>query len=261
MSMKQKDLHGGNAFITEWITPPNNLSLRCHEVHVWRMFLKMALPQVKTLKQILSADELTRAGRFHFQKDRHQFVVTRGLLRLVLSKYLETEPKGLRFCYGPFGKPALEEKPAEKWIRFNTAHSRGLILFAFAYQREIGVDIEYMRSDLSVGDIAKEFFSKREVNALNALPELKRQKAFFAIWTQKEAYLKGQGRGLSRDLNSFEILFSAGNPDELPRVIDPRHEESHWFLMNIDADPEYAAALAAEGERCRIRLYQWESGS
>lgn len=154
-----------------WLPPPERVMLNNYEVHVWRTSLEITPSQVKTMEHILSADELSRAERYYFQKDRDYFIAARGLLRTILGKYLLMQPDELRFCYGPFGKPALEGKTHGKTLCFNASHSHGLALFSCALEREIGVDLEHIRSDISTGDIAAQFFSQREAAALNALPE------------------------------------------------------------------------------------------
>jgi 4'-phosphopantetheinyl transferase len=241
-----------------WLAPPELILLKNNEVHVWRASLEMTPYQVKTLEQLLSADEMDKAERFHFQKDRDHFIAARGILRSILGRYLKMNPDKLKIYYGPYGKPALDEKTHGKSLRFNASHSHGLALFSFALDREIGVDLEYIRSDLSDGNIAAQFFSQREAVALNALPENVRQKAFFTLWTRKEAYLKAQGRGLSGDLKQLEVFPSLGYPSEFPEINGSSQEESPWLLMDLAVLPEYAAALAVEGHDLQFKFWQWE---
>ena len=241
-----------------WLAPPDVLTLIQDEIHVWCASLEMTPSQVKLLKQMLSTDELERAQRFHFQKDKDRFIVARGILRSILGRYLKMNPDKLKIYYGPYGKPALDEKTHGKSLRFNASYSHGLALFSFALDREIGVDLEYIRSDLSDGNIAAQFFSQREAVALNALPENVRQKAFFTLWTRKEAYLKAQGRGLSGDLKQLEVFPVLGCPSESPEINGSSQEDSPWLLMDLAVLPEYAAALAVEGHDLQFKFWQWE---
>ena len=77
-----------------------NLPLADDEVHVWRAILDLEAPRVRSLQRTLAPDEQARAERFYFRKDRERFIVARGLLRVILSRYLDTKPGQLRFCYG-----------------------------------------------------------------------------------------------------------------------------------------------------------------
>ena len=241
-----------------WLAPPELPTLNNEEVHVWRASLEMTPYQVKTLEQLLSADEMDKAERFHFQKDRDHFIAARGILRSILGRYLKMNPDKLKIYYGPYGKPALTGETGGNF-RFNISHSHGLALFSFALDREIGVDLEYIRSDLSDGNIAAQFFSQREAVALNALPENVRQKAFFTLWTRKEAYLKEQGRGLSGDLKQSEVFPVLGCPSESPEINGSSQEESPWLLMDLAVLPEYAAALAVEGHDLQFKFWQWDN--
>ena len=241
-----------------WLAPPESLALKSDEVHVWRASLEMPPSQVSTLKQILSADEISRAGRFHFQKDQDHFVVARGLLRTILGRYVGRNPEDLRFCYGLNGKPSLTGETEEK-IRFNVSHSYGLSLFAVTLNRDTGVDLEYIRSDLSLGDLAEQFLSPRELLAFKAVPEHDRTRAFFTAWTRKEAYLKAQGRGLSGDLKQLEVVPALGCPSEFPEINGSNQEDSPWLLMDLAVLPEYAAALVVEGHDLQLKFWQWEN--
>jgi 4'-phosphopantetheinyl transferase len=239
-----------------WFAPPESLALKSDEVHVWRASLEMTPSQVSTLKQILSPNELCRAGRFYFQKDRDHFVIARGLLRTILSKYVSRDPDNLHFCYGPNGKPALTGETGRKF-RFNVSHSHGLSLFAVALDRNIGVDLEYIRSDLSDRDLAEQFLSPRELLAFWQLAEDDRPRGFFTWWTRKEAYLKARGQGLSSDLKQFEVVPVIGCPAEFPEVNGTNQEETSWSLMDLAVMPGYAAALAVEGRDLELKCWQW----
>jgi 4'-phosphopantetheinyl transferase len=232
-----------------WLAPPELLMLKNNEVHVWRASLEMTPYQLKTMKSILSADELSRAGRYYFQKDRDIFIASRGLLRTILGRYLNMGPEELRFCYGPYGKPSLEVKTqGGEVLCFNVSHSHGLALFAFALEREIGVDLEHIRPDISTGDIAAQFFSQRETDALNSLPENIRRKVFFTFWTRKEALLKAEGKGLVHDLNQYEILPDKNKMHIIIRPGNGPQSINIWSLRDLDAGPGYAAALAIQGQ-------------
>src|SRR5262245_49624616 len=120
----------------------HSLKLENDEVHVWRAVLDRTPMRVRSLRQLLAANEQGRADRFRFQKDREHFIVARGLLRIILGRYLNRQPNQLRFGYSQYGKPALSEESGCPGLRFNLSHSHGLALFAVSRGREVGVDIE-----------------------------------------------------------------------------------------------------------------------
>ena len=236
------------AEVSTWSEPPASLTLAPGEVHVWRLALDQPESVVAGFRATLEADEIERAGRFHFEKHRRHFVVGRGGLRYVLSRYLDVKPEEFRFSYGAFGKPALDQ------LRFNMSHSHDLALFAVAADRELGVDVERIRADFASEDIARRFFSRVEVAAFNALDKEQQVAAFFRCWTRKEAYIKAIGRGLSEPLDAFDVTLTPGEAAALLRA--ERGDASRWALFDIDAGGGYAAALAVESPVSNIRLWQ-----
>ena len=146
----------------ESLTP---VKLRTDEVHIWLANLNDFTPE--SLRPLLAADELARAARFHFERDRSHFIVARGLLRKLLGSYLETEAAEVSLDYGAMGKPTLRTAPGSS-LTFNLAHSYGLALYAFSRERAVGVDLEYVRDDVAAEQLAERFFSKGEVEALKS---------------------------------------------------------------------------------------------
>jgi 4'-phosphopantetheinyl transferase len=243
-----------------WRSPPDSLTLASDEVHVWRASLNCTAAQVEILKHILSAEELRRAGRYRFQKDREHFIVARGLLRTILGRYLDVEPGQLRFCYGPHGKPALKMEPGEDTLSFNLSHSHELCLFAVSRGRELGVDVEYIQAHLADDQIAERFFAPREVELLRGLPNDVQREAFFIFWTRKEAFIKATGKGLSLPLNQFEVSLVPGKPIVLLSANGDHQETFRWSLQPLAVGSGYAAALCVEGHDWRLKGWQWAEG-
>ena len=237
-----------------WSPGPASLSLQSDDVHVWRVDLEQPEDVVGKFRSTLESDEIFRADRFHFEKDRRAFTVSRGFLRHVIGRYLETNPKAVRFSYGPYGKPALNGEHKNSALRFNMSHSRAVGLVAVTEAKEVGVDVEYIRADFATEDIARRFFSPREVEAFNALPTDQQVAAFFRCWTRKEAYIKAIGRGLSQPLDGFDVTLV---PDEPPALLRADEDDaSRWSLSDIGVGDDYAAALVVEGKTSNIRYWQ-----
>ena len=242
-----------------WQSPPETLVLRTDEVHVWRATLDPAPSRGEIFWPTLAADEKARADRFHFAKDRHHFIVARGTLRAILGRYLNRVPECVPIAYGARGKPTLAGEVDRDAICFNLSHSHGIALYAVARGREIGIDIERIRSDVAVAEIAERFFSRQEVAMLQGLSSDVQREAFFRCWTRKEAYIKARGEGLSLPLDQFDVSLAPGEPAALLGTRPEASEASHWSLKNLDPFPGYAAALAVEGRGCSIACWQWQS--
>jgi 4'-phosphopantetheinyl transferase len=95
-------------------------------------------------------------------------------------------------------------------------------------------------------NLARRFFSPRERDAIRGLPEEERISAFFRCWTCKEAFLKAQGVGLSRDLDSFDVEVNPKSPARLLATRPDAAEADGWSLHDVEVISNYAAALAVE---------------
>jgi 4'-phosphopantetheinyl transferase len=237
--------------------PLHSLTLGHTEVHLWRARLDDQLAE--SLKLLLSAEETARANRFHFAKDRNHFIVSRGLLRRLLAAYLGVASSAdLSFSYGEKGKPFLAENQQGS-INFNLAHSHGMALYAFSHDRELGVDLEFVKDELADEQIAKRFFSTTEVEALQRVPaELSRQ-AFFNCWTRKEAYIKARGEGLSMPLNEFDVSLAPGEPAALLRNHKDAAEVTRWSMKSVPMETGYVAALVVEGHDWELKTFSFRS--
>ena len=240
-----------------WSPAPKDLILADHEVHVWRAQLELPSSQVQRLRGILTHDELDKAKRFFFETDRQRFIVARGTLRSILSRYITIYPGHLRFYYNQYGKPFLALDSSSALLNFNLSHSGSMALFAIARNMEIGVDVERVRSDFEYEEIAKRFFSVNEVSILRTIPTEKKREAFYHCWTRKEAYIKAHGKGLSLPLDSFDVSFAPGEPPMLLTTKDEPQERSHWTLVDLKPGLGYVGALAVKGTGCRFRYWEW----
>ena len=241
-----------------WSLPPSDLLLSTNDAHVWRASLNVSALQIQNLKQTLSIDELKRAEKFYYRKDCEQFIVARGLLRAILSRYLNLEPDQLSFCYNPYGKPSLVTLSGKNKINFNLSHSHGLVLYAITRGREIGIDIEHIRPDLVNEEIVKRFFSYREITFLHALPANMRRKAFFKYWARKEAYIKAKGKGLSFPLNQFDVSLASEEPATLLCAKKALHKGIRLYIQDLFPGFGYAAAIAVEGNDWHLSYWQWQ---
>jgi 4'-phosphopantetheinyl transferase len=223
-----------------WSQPPSSVSLRAGEVHVWRVALEQPAERRAEFLQTLNDEERARAQRFHFDRHRHHFIVARGVLRALLGLYLGTKPEALQFRYGAYGKPALDGEQRQSPLRFNVSHSHETALFGFVHDRELGIDLEYIKRDFSTEDIARRFFTPNEVESIESNPEAERVAAFYRCWTRKEAYIKAIGSGLSQPLNEFDV-------NCLPA----------WSLIDLEPGEDYVGALAIEG--AIDELHRWNA--
>ena len=243
--------------VPSWNSPPLDLTLDLGEIHVWRVSLAQTESCLQSLQQTLSTDERTKADRFRFPKDRSQFIVSRGALRAILSRYLNISSHILRFDYNPYGKPSLIVAQGGNTLRFNLSHSRGMALIALTKNRDIGVDIEGINPNFSCLEIAEKFFSPLENSVLGSLPEHLQATAFFTCWTRKEAYIKAVGKGLSIPLNQFDVSLAPGEPAALLNVEGNPEEVSKWSLIELFPSSDMVAAVAVAGDCSKLHCWGW----
>jgi len=142
--------------------PPLELKLLSGEVHIWVATLVQPLFRIGRYEQMLSDDEKKRAQQFHFEKDKRDFIVGRGMLRSILRYYLIVRNVPLKIEYGCGGKPVLVDAFDKEPVHFNLSHSHGVALIALARSREVGVDVEYIRDIPEMGLVVEQFFSIHE---------------------------------------------------------------------------------------------------
>jgi len=224
------------------------------EVHVWRADLD-AFASAQTAEAFLSMDERHRASRFHFERERRRFAAGRQILRRLLGSYLGIAGREVEFRYSAHGKPELSGAQADSGLAFNASHSGSVALFAFVRRRAVGIDVEQLRDDIEVCDIATRFFSESEQASMLRLAKDLQQQAFFACWTRKEAFVKAKGEGLSLPLNDFDVSLIPGQPARILATRPNAQERDHWSMWNLDAGRGFAAAVVVEGQERRLTLH------
>lgn len=213
-------------------------------IEVRSLSLHWSKQQTGSLSRYLSADELERAGRFHFQADHDRYVAARAVLRLQLGAFLKCDPRALLFEYTSYGKPFI----AGAGIEFNLSHSGDWVLFALTQSSQVmnlGVDIEHMRTFPDMRDVARLNFSAPEFARWDVTPESDRTAAFYRCWTRKESFIKAIGEGLSCPLDSFEVQFDMHHPAGLLSVNGDATLAAPWWMADLPGFEGYAAAVTA----------------
>jgi 4'-phosphopantetheinyl transferase len=204
---------------------------------------------------VLSSDEIARAGRFHFQKDRIHFARCRSALRRTLSDYLAIPASEIRFEYLASGKPQIVAEQNPRSLHFNLSHSAGIALIAVGSACRLGVDIEKVCDDVNTNSLAERFFSLRERAALEALPNHLRVPGFFACWTRKESFLKATGDGLSFPLADFSVNTHPDRDPKLEEINGNTEAGKQWFLADLRLADGYRATVALEGSHSHLETY------
>ena len=118
----------------------NNFSLSTKRVHVF--LINFDLFNSDDFKEFLSNDEINRANKIKIVEKRHQFIISRGVVKKLLSTLLRKEADQIEFLYSQHGKPFINEKYYNHAIEFNISHSGIYSLIAITLDNKIGVDIQ-----------------------------------------------------------------------------------------------------------------------
>jgi 4'-phosphopantetheinyl transferase len=205
---------------------------------------------------LLAPEEHERMARLVFERDRRRFLLTRALVRTMLSRYAVVPPAAWAFIANVHGRPEILDRPrGVPDLRFNLSHTEGLIACAMTIGREVGVDVEHVQRRLTQ-DVAGRFFAPSEVNNLKALPDDEQARAFFDYWTLKEAYIKARGFGLALPLGDFAFTLAPPAPPQI--AFEPALEDdpATWQFVQDWPTPVHRLALAVrrEGADLPVRI-------
>lgn len=192
-------------------------------IDVWRCSLRHPPLGTADLRSTLSSDELDRCARLRASSDRRRYATARGVLRLVLGRYVDEAPGELEFGYGEAGKPSLRRRDEESRgspVHFNLSHSGELLLIAVSRAVPVGIDVERIRPLARMEEIARRWLSAEEYRAIRRAPsESESSRLFFTAWAAAEARAKAQGAGMWAAKREREARESS--PERPPVVFRP----------------------------------------
>lgn len=182
------------------------------EVDVLRADLS-AFPDLSRFTEVLSDDERARAAGYKVAEPRDVFTLARGLLRLELAKRMNVPNAAIRFDLRPSGKPDLRPSaPSGPDWRFSVSHAGPHVAIALALGVDVGLDIERLDRGVEPLEIARRFFTSRELKSLEEAPPESRARSFFACWTRKEAIVKARGHTMAESLATLSVDLDPEQP-------------------------------------------------
>ncbi len=225
----------------------------CDDIDIWLTYYNEIDDdrQLARMRSLLSDEEVAREGRFYFAEDRKRYLVTRAMVRLVLSRYARIAPERWAFSKNVYGRPAIADDIVEaeadaRGLCFNISHTRGLIAIAVTRGRELGIDVENIAARAVSLEVAEHFFSRTEVAELACIAPDRQHDRFFEYWTLKESYIKARGMGLSLPLDGFSFQFP--QPGTVSIRINPGLQDhaDRWRFWQYRPTPDYLMAICAE---------------
>lgn len=218
------------------------------EVHLWCAYDEeiAAAGLLARYRGLLNGEERIQQRRFLLGRNRHQYLVTRALVRCVLAEYLPEIPaEELTFERNEYGKPCVNNSPLPFPLEFNISHAEKLVILAVTNGVKVGVDVEYVSRGSNVMSIAERFFSARENEELKSLEREQWSDRFFDLWTLKEAYIKARGMGLSVPLDKFSYGFPEN--ETITIRFDGEHivdNPENWRFWQVKPNETHKIAIA-----------------
>jgi 4'-phosphopantetheinyl transferase len=213
-----------------------------HQIHIWLIDTNNYLSS--DFAAYLDDQEIKRAQRFKFTKDRNCFIGSHAALRILLGKYCNGDPCTITYEYTANNKPILIENNP---IKFNLSHSHDQAIIAITKSHPIGIDIEYMQTKEILSELAKRFFSNQEYAEYQNLPAAQKTLGFYNCWTRKEAFVKALGIGITCPLKSFSVNLAPDTPAKILSVHKNQGDVSQWQLCGLIPKKQYCAAIAWHG--------------
>lgn len=238
---------------------PTSFSAPSDAIDIWLTpYQEITDPRrLAAMHALLSDAERRQEGQFRFADDRLRYLVTRALVRVTLSRYAATAPGEWVFRANTYGRPEIvSADPQARRLRFNISHTRGLIALAVSWERELGIDVEYLAGRPAPLSVAGHAFSPAEAAQLNAVAPQHQHMRFFEYWTLKESYIKARGMGLSLPLDAFSFHFPGG--DRISLEAAPGDDARRWAFWQCRPAPDHLLALCAEVQDAlpRLRVYR-----
>jgi 4'-phosphopantetheinyl transferase len=205
-------------------------------VRVYLLPVPLPRDEAAALERVLTPDELEQLDAYVTERGRVNFTARRGLLRVLLGREIGVPPEAVSLERDRWGKPRLRD---DARLRFNVSDTSGLVAVAVADDREVGVDVEWLKPRRFDG-LARTTFTRRELAEFRSVPAARRPFAFYEQWTGKEAYSKAVGLGLRVPFTSTEVGPFGDSPTRLPCG-------RSWTGVRLDVGDGHRGALVVEG--------------
>jgi 4'-phosphopantetheinyl transferase len=212
-----------------------------NEVNIWTIYLPKFYHLANSYLNLLDQTEKDIASRFHFHYLKINYIVTHGIIRTLLSGYINQKPDQIEIKKTSFGKPFIENHP----LRFNLSHSKNYAICVFGIEREVGIDIEYIREDVVDEALTESILSAEELEIHKRLSQAQKIESFFVQWTRKEAFLKALGTGIKVDLKYLSLPQQLSH-DFINIPIDPLSSNHEWVLNTFFPKLDYVATVVCQ---------------
>ncbi len=190
----------------------------------------------------LGAADLARYGRFRHDIDRRMFLLGRAMARVLVGRALGRPPLAWTWREGPRGRPEVGD-PGSR-VRFNVAHSAGLVVCVVADGRDVGVDAEHLDRRPPESAVVERYCSPDEIADIRAWGDAWCDR-FLVYWTLKEAYLKARGLGIAVPLAEVSFTVRSETDAAVAFLGSLSGTDGRWAFTLARPTPRHLIAVAA----------------
>ena len=190
--------------------PP--IELTRNNAFIFTAYMPFFKKHLKELWDPLSLQEKSQANKFINENLKNKYIISHGILKHLLSAYLNIDPSNIHYITNQFGKPFIDNPHCQ--LQFNMSHSKDYVVYIIALDNQVGIDIEWKDKDINLDEIYPLVLSSLEKKNYSTLNKEEQFSAFYDTWTKKESLIKAIGFGLSYTLQDIEILHSSQNNND-----------------------------------------------
>ncbi len=210
-------------------------------IHLWQGDIVGDETKYPNFWDILDQNEQQHAQAISNRNLRLNYVETHARLRILLADVVNAKPEQLCILRTEQGKPYLADYPE---LAFNLSHTANKFVVAYAYDHELGVDIEACKPRANLAALVEKCLAEEEQKYWLQLPELQQTEAFYRFWTRKEAFVKAVGRGIALGLN--QCVVDPENQNQFLRIPKGYGQTGDWLIQEIIMAAPFCGAIAAK---------------
>lgn len=202
---------------------------------------------------VLDQQEQAKALALAAPDAQQKYIKTRGVLKHILSRYMQIKASQLRISTTKYGKPFI--KTGDN-LHFNLSHKANGWVIAVSNASAVGVDIEQNQERKRMPALVGKYFSETEAQFWWSLPKAQQSNMFYQLWVRKEAYVKAVGRGIGLGLKHCVV-----DPVNRARFLSlPLRYglASHWKIVEITPNNDAIGALVVANVDFALRQIRWQ---
>lgn len=233
----------------KWQSMPQNPVFSSDKVCVYAIKVSEFISYLPIMEGYLNNNELLISEKFHRLSDKQSYIISRSILKLLISKLIDKHPNDIEIGLGINKKPGLERYGS---IKFNLSHSHDMIALIIS-DNEVGIDLERIMDEFSFEDILEFSFSEKEKQYI--VNSESKTMHFYELWTRKEALAKATSKGIDDD---FHLIPSLTGTHTVRSNIIGSHQ--NWSVSTVLSNHEYMVSIAYNSDKVTdLLLYNLDS--